>query len=158
MHSMSAPPVLFTQSSIVGHGVDVVDVPRIERMLRDHGRRFRDRCFTGDEQAYAEQADRRQAERYAVRFAAKEAVLKALGTGWRDGISWRDVEVRRSPDGRPSLRLTGRSAEVADAMGIRSWHISLSHVGQMAFASVIACADGGSGSDDDRRDHPVGSG
>jgi holo-[acyl-carrier protein] synthase len=124
---------------IIAHGVDVVDIPRIEAMLAEHGDRFPERCFTDGERAYAESAGRLRPERYAVRFACKEAVLKALGTGWRAGISWRDIEVRRAPSGQPHLSLEGRCAELAREMKIRRWVVSLSHAGTSALASVIAC-------------------
>ena len=87
-------------------------------MLADHGERFTTRCFTEGEQAYSEAAGRTRAERYAARFACKEAVLKALGTGWREGISWRHIEVRRAPSGQPQVALSGRCAELADEMGL----------------------------------------
>jgi holo-[acyl-carrier protein] synthase len=125
--------------SIIGHGVDVVEVARIQEMLRAHGERFVERCFTLAEQRYAEGGSKRRAERYAVRFACKEAVLKALGTGWRSGIAWRDVEVRHQAMGQPHLVLAGRCAELAAEKRIRQWHVSLSHTAQIAMASVIAC-------------------
>ncbi len=123
---------------IVAHGVDLVDIARIEAMLVEHGERFTTRCFTEDEQTYADSAARTRAERYAARFACKEAVLKALGTGWREGISWRHIEVRRTPSGQPQVTLSGRCAELADEMGIDGWHVSLSHTRDNAMASVIA--------------------
>lgn len=124
---------------VIAHGIDVVRIERIERMLNAHGTRFLDRCFTERERAYAEQARRGRAERYAARFACKEAVLKALGTGWRDGISWRDISVGKEPSGQPTLALTGLCAELAGKLGIASWLVSLSHCGPLAMASVIAC-------------------
>ncbi len=127
--------------SVVAHGVDLVEIGRIATMLDEHGRRFVERCFTDREQQYAEAAHRRRAERYAARFACKEAVLKALGTGWRDGISWRDIEVCREPSGRPRLALSGRCAEIADELKIARWDISLSHSGSFAVASVIASGE-----------------
>ena len=123
---------------IVAHGVDLVEIARIEAMLAQHGERFTTRCFTDGEQAYSEVAGRARAERYAARFACKEAVLKALGTGWREGISWRHIEVRRSPSGQPQVVLSGRCAELADEMGIGHWFVSLSHTAGSAMASVIA--------------------
>lgn len=119
------------------HGVDLVSVHRIAEMLRDHGERFEARCFTADESAYAGSMPRRRAEHLAARFAAKEAVLKALGTGLSGGIAWTDIEVVRDGAGRPGLRLTGAAAEHADRLGIKSWLISLSHAGESALASVI---------------------
>jgi len=128
--------------NVIGHGIDLVEIARIASMLAEHGRRFPQRCFTEAEQAYAEAAGRRRAERYAVRFACKEAVLKALGTGWRDGIAWTDIGVVNEPSGRPTIRLSGRCAEIAANLGIRRWRISLSHAGAYATASAIACGEG----------------
>ena len=127
--------------AIVGHGIDLVEIDRIEQMLDRHGRRFIERCFTPDEIAYADAARKRRAERYAVRFAAKEAALKALGTGLRDGIRWTDVAVTREPSGRPGLAITGRANELADRQRISSWRTSLTHAGNLAMASVIALSD-----------------
>ena len=122
---------------IVGHGIDVVEVDRIASMLEDHGQRFLDRVFTPREQAYAEQGQKRRGERYAVRFAAKEAALKAIGTGWRDGIAWTDIEVVSLPSGQPTLEVTGKAGEIAAVAGIDRWLISMSHIGPMGFASVL---------------------
>lgn len=123
---------------IIGHGVDLVDLERIQAMLDRHGERFVSRVFTASERAYAEAARRRRVERYAARFAAKEAVLKALGTGWRSGIAWADMEVVRHPSGLPGVRLTGRCADIARSAGVRAWHLSLSHTDRAAIASAIA--------------------
>jgi holo-[acyl-carrier protein] synthase len=87
--------------------------------------------------AYADGGGKVRAARYAARFAAKEAVLKALGTGWTQGTSWNEIEVSRDPAGRPSITLTGRCAEIAAELGIESWHLSLSHSKANAIASVI---------------------
>lgn len=122
---------------VLGHGVDLTDIARIERMLADHGDRFRERVFTTMERAYADAGGSRAAERYAARFAAKEAVMKALGTGWRSGVSWTDAEVVHGADGAPCLRLHGRLAQVAAEQGVTAWMVTLSHVGGLAMASVI---------------------
>ncbi len=122
---------------IIGHGVDLVEVARIETMLQQHGQRFVERCFSEAERAYAESTRDRRAERYAARIASKEAVFKALGTGWRQGIAWRDVEVVREPSGQPALVLSGGCAEWAARLGIVRWQVSLSHAGGVAMASVI---------------------
>ena len=124
---------------IIAHGIDVVEIPRIAAMLDQHGERFVRRCFTDREQVYADAGRGRRPERYAVRFACKEAVLKALGTGWRNGISWTDIEVERQPSGQPRLQLCGRCAEVAARMRIVEWHVSLTHSGTSALASVLGC-------------------
>lgn len=124
--------------SVIGHGVDLVEIERIERMLDDHGDRFLERCFADSEIAYADSAAAVRGERFAARFAAKEAVLKALGTGLRDGIDWKDIVVTRNDLGAPGIELSGRAAELASGQGIRSWRLSLSHAGGFAMASVIA--------------------
>jgi holo-[acyl-carrier protein] synthase len=107
-------------------------------MLEDHGDRFTERCFTEGERAYADASAAVRGERYAARFAAKEAVLKALGTGLREGIDWQDIEVLRDAAGAPSLEISGAAAVLAATRGIRRWFVSLSHAGGMAMASVIA--------------------
>ena len=124
--------------TILGHGIDLVEVARIAAMLGEHGPRFLGRCFTNSEQAYCDENGRRRVERFAVRFAAKDAALKALGTGWRDGIAWTDIEVVREPSGRPGLRLHGRAAAIAAEQGVVGWQISLTHTDAHAMASVIA--------------------
>ncbi len=122
---------------LIGQGIDLVEVARIGAMVREHGDRFYDRCFTHTERAYAEGARRRD-EHLAARFAAKEAALKALGTGWRDGIAWTDIEVVLDPRGRPGLRVTGKAAALAANLGITEWSVSLTHTGVHAAASVLA--------------------
>jgi holo-[acyl-carrier protein] synthase len=122
---------------IVGHGIDLVDVSRIERMLIEHGERFRERCFTVGEIAAAD-ASGRAAEFLAGRFAVKEAALKALGTGWSRGIAWTDVEVVTDNSGRPGVRVSGQAARIAESVGVARWWVSISHVGGHAVASVIA--------------------
>ena len=122
---------------IVVHGIDIVDVSRIESMLDTHGQKFIDRCFTPKEQeASGVSAKGLRAERFAARFAAKEAILKALGTGLSGGIEWIEIGVIRE-DGPPMVELCGRAAEVAAKAGITEWRLSLSHSGGMAMASVI---------------------
>lgn len=123
----------------VAHGIDAVEVARIAQMRAEHGDRFMARCFTAAEAAYAE-SSRRRDEHLAARFAAKEAVLKALGTGWRSGIAWTDVEVVALPSGAPEIRLGGRAAEIAAEQRIDRWLVSLTHTEQMALASVIGLA------------------
>ncbi|HCT44405.1 MAG: ACP synthase [Phycisphaerae bacterium] len=122
---------------IIGHGVDIVETARIKQMLGDHPERFLERCFTPGEQEDSK-SSRRQLEHLAARFAAKEATLKALGTGWAQGIGWTDIEVVRAESGKPSLKVTGRAGEIAAEMGITTWHLSMSHVAPTAIASVIA--------------------
>ncbi len=122
---------------IVGTGIDLCEVERIEKaMAAPHGARFRDRVFTSGEIAYAESKANR-AERYAARFAAKEAGMKALGTGWRNGLSWHDLEVWNLASGRPALRLHGKAAEFAERLGVRNISLSLTHTARQAMALVI---------------------
>ena len=121
---------------IIGHGVDIVEVGRIAAMLKDHGERFLARCFTAGERGYSE-SRKRAAEHLAGRFAAKEAVLKAIGTGWRSGIAWTDVEVHLLPSGQPEVALHRAAADAARHLGITEWKLSISHTEQYAIASVI---------------------
>ncbi len=127
---------------IVGHGIDLVETSRIARLVDEHGRRFVARCFTEAEAGYASRARQRgrQMEHLAGRFAAKEAILKALGTGWRAGIAWTDAEVLRAPSGQPMVALHGQCRVIADEMGVTEWWISISHTGSLATASAIAVA------------------
>lgn len=129
--------------NVVAHGIDLVKVVRVRAMVDRHGDRFLDRVFTPGERDYACTRKRRD-EHLAARFAAKEAVFKALGTGWRDGMAWTDIEVVPEASGRPSLRVRGEAARVAQSLGIAAWLISLSHTDDTAIASVIAL--GGQGS------------
>lgn len=121
---------------IVGTGVDITEVPRVRRLLTDYGDRFLKRVFTSEEIRYCMDKPN-AAERLAARFAAKEAGLKALGTGLRGGITWRDVEVVRLPGQRPQLRFSGKAAEIATALNCKRTHLSLSHTADQAIAHVI---------------------
>ena len=123
---------------IISHGIDLVSIARVQAMLDDHGERFAERCFTAAERAYAEAGGMQRGQRFAARFAAKEAVMKALGTGWAQGVAWQDIEVLRDEKGVPVVRLAGRAAEVASERGIGAWHLSLSHTTDLAMASAIA--------------------
>jgi holo-[acyl-carrier protein] synthase len=122
---------------ILGHGIDLVDTPRIERLLGEHEQRFLDRVFTAGERAYCDAGGKMRVQRYAARFAAKEAVLKVLGTGWSGGIAWTDVEVVKEATGQPRVKLHGEAAAVSQQRGITAWHISLSHLKGHALASVV---------------------
>lgn len=124
--------------SIIGHGIDIVKVKRIARSLEKHGPKFLDRCFCAHEQAYADANPKRRAEHLAGRFAAKEAVLKAIGTGWRDGIAWTDIEIVLLPSGQPTVKLSGETQRIAENLKIDSWHVSISHTSKNATASAIA--------------------
>lgn len=123
--------------AITGHGIDIVEVARIRELIDRHGDRFLARCFTERELAYARERPKRFAEHLAARFAAKEAVLKVLGTGLRHGIGWSDIEVVRQPTGEPRVLLRGEAAAHAVRRGIERWHLSLSHVPGHATASAI---------------------
>jgi len=122
---------------IVGHGIDIVETARIRRLIDEHGAHFLDRVFTAAEQAYCNASRKRSLEHFAGRFAAKEAVLKVLGTGWRGGIAWTDIEVVKEPSGQPQVKLTGECARIATERGILLWHISISHIETHATASAI---------------------
>ena len=128
--------VWYLQGMIVGIGVDIEEVERIRGAIERHGERFVRRVFTPGEVAYAEDKAHPFSS-YAARFAAKEAAMKALGTGWDHGVRWRDIEVANEPGGRPRLSLRGRAAEVAEELGCRSIHLSLSHTRETALAEVI---------------------
>jgi holo-[acyl-carrier protein] synthase len=121
---------------IVGTGIDIVEVPRVAAALQRFGARFLARVFTENEIRYCDSKQNR-AERYAARFAAKEAALKAIGTGWKRGISWREVEIGREPGGRPTIAFHGRAAEIARRLGARRASLSLSHTREHAVAQVI---------------------
>src|SRR5450755_1341115 len=121
---------------IVGTGIDICEVGRIKQALSSaHGTRLKERVFTPREIAYSERKAN-PFERYAARFAAKEAGMKALGTGWR-GVAWRDFEVVNLPSGRPTLNFHGRAAEVAAKLGVKRVALSITHTKEQALAMVI---------------------
>jgi holo-[acyl-carrier protein] synthase len=122
---------------IVGTGVDLCEVERIKKAISSsHGRRFVERVFTAREIAYAERKAN-PFERYAARFAAKEAGMKALGTGWRGGLGWQDLEVVNLPSGRPTLHFHRRAAEIAQKLGAVNVALSITHTAEQALAMVI---------------------
>lgn len=121
---------------IVGSGIDLVEITRIQHSMDRFGGRFLDRIFTPAEQAYC-LSKRRSAESFAARFAAKEAAAKALGTGISHGVSWLEIEVVRAPSGKPDVRFHGRAAYIADRLGARHAVLSLTHSADMAIASVV---------------------
>src|SRR5213595_2831134 len=120
---------------IVGSGIDIAEVPRIAQAIVRFGERFVRRVFTEGEIAYCDSKANR-IERYAARFAAKEAWMKALGTGWNHGVRWRDVEVCRMPGGRPTIAFHGKAAEFAAKLGTKNVALSLSHTAEQAIAQV----------------------
>ena len=122
---------------IVGHGIDIVETARIRKLVEEHAEHFLDRVFTSGEQAYCAMNPKRYFEHLAGRFAAKEAVLKVLGTGWRGGIAWTDIEVTKEPSGQPRIQLTGECERIAKQIGISRWHLSISHIETHATASAI---------------------
>ena len=124
--------------SAIAHGIDMVDCHRLEEIIERHGERFLQRVYTPLELEYCRQS-KRMIEHLAGRFAVKEAVLKVLGTGWRGGIRWTDIEVRNEPSGRPVVRLTGRCREIADEMDMPTILVSISHIKTHAIASAIGC-------------------
>lgn len=121
---------------IVGSGVDLCEVTRIKDAIERHGRRFLERVYTDREIAYAERKANRY-ERYAARFAAKEAGMKALGTGWHGGVRWRDFEVINLPTGRPTLQFHGKAAEYARKLEVGNISLSITHTSVQAMAMVI---------------------
>ena len=121
---------------IVGLGIDIAEVDRIEAAITRHGRPFLERVFTPAEIEYCERHKNRF-ERYAGRFAAKEAGMKALGTGWRRGVRWVDFEVVRLASGRPTLELHGRAHEFAGRLGVTNISLSITHSANTALAQVI---------------------
>ncbi len=125
---------------IIGHGIDITQIKRIAEMIERHGDRFLERVYTTGERASATER-KRSTEHFAARFAAKEAALKALGTGWRNGIAWTDIEVVNDLAGKPSLRISGQAARIAADLGITQWWVSLSHTSDAAVASVIAASE-----------------
>lgn len=121
---------------IVGVGVDIAEVARVKAAIERHGETFLRRLYTPKEREYCERFKNKY-ERYAGRFAAKEAAMKALGTGWSRGVRWVDVEVVREKGGRPTIKLAGEAANVAARMGVKNIALSITHTADQAFAQVI---------------------
>ena len=121
---------------IVGMGIDVAEVERIRAVIESQTERFLHRVYTENEIAYCERF-KNKFERYAGRFAAKEAAMKALGTGWSRGVRWRDVEVVRERGGRPGISLKGEAKKIADALGVKHIALSITHTADQAIAHVI---------------------
>jgi holo-[acyl-carrier protein] synthase len=123
-------------SVIVGIGIDIVEIGKIERAMIRRGDRLKHRTFTPQEIHYCEERANKY-QHYAARFAAKEAVFKAISTGWRQGVAWTDVEVSNQLSGKPELFLRGKTLEFANQLGARKYWLSLSHTDQYAVAQVI---------------------
>jgi holo-[acyl-carrier protein] synthase len=121
---------------IIGSGIDMVEIRRIQHAVDRYGSRFLDRVFTRDEQAYCLRK-RNSAESFAARFAAKEAGAKALGTGISFGVSWLEIEVIREPSGRPTLQFHGRAAQISARLGFARAALSITHTAELAVASVV---------------------
>ncbi len=121
---------------IVGLGLDISEIDRIEAALTRHGSAILQRLYTSAEVSYCE-SHKNKFERYAGRFAAKEAAMKALGTGWRRGVRWRDIEVVREPSGKPTLHLAGVASSIAQGLGVRNISLTITHSGNLALAEVI---------------------
>jgi holo-[acyl-carrier protein] synthase len=121
---------------ILGVGTDLAEVDRIRESIERFGDRFLNRIYTPGERSYA-LSKANSAERFAARFAAKEAGMKAIGTGWSRGVTWQDFAVVNEASGRPTLRLTGVAREVADRLGVKTLSVSLTHTKEVAFAVVI---------------------
>ena len=124
----------------IAHGIDLVECARLQGVIDRHGDRFLNRVFTPGELAYCD-GRKRQIEHLAGRFAAKEAVMKVLGSGWTNGIRWTDIEVSNDPAGRPEIRLAGRCSSIAALLGIDTVLISITHTAEHAMASAIGCAE-----------------
>ncbi len=125
---------------IVGTGIDIAEVERVAASIERFGKRFLERVFTPEEIRYCE-SKANKAERYAGRFAAKEAAMKAIGTGWSRGVRWQDVEVTRVPGGRPTMVFHGKAAEFFQKLGAVRAQLSITHTQQLAIAQVILEAD-----------------
>jgi holo-[acyl-carrier protein] synthase len=125
---------------ILGVGVDIAEVARVREAIERHGERFLQRVFTPVEVEYC-QRHKNSYERFAARFAVKEAAMKALGTGWRGGVTWRDFELSNAASGKPDLQLTGKALEIYRSLGAARIVVSLTHADSYALAQVIIEGD-----------------
>lgn len=116
--------------------MDIAEIDRIGAAINRHGAPFLERVYTPREVSYCE-SHKNKFERYAARFASKEAAMKALGTGWRHGVRWRDIEVTNAPGGKPSLNLEGMARQFADRLGVRNISLTITHSGNLALAQII---------------------
>lgn len=121
---------------IVGSGIDLTEIRRIQMSIERYGDRFLNRIYTAGERAYCERR-RNSAESFAARFAAKEAAAKALGTGISRGVTWREIEVHRQPGARPTIQFHGRAERMAARLGVRHIALSITHTTDIAMASVV---------------------
>ena len=126
--------------TIVGHGIDVVEVARIKAKMESPSKKWAEKVYSDEERAQAD-APPTDARYFAGRFAGKEAVAKALGTGFSGKVTWNGIEILRQPNGAPGVRLSGGALELAQSLGVTEWVISISHCGELAVASVIALSD-----------------
>jgi len=124
---------------IIAHGIDLVDCRQMDRLIERHGRRFLERVFTGTERAYSK-LNKNRTEKLAGRFAAKEAVLKLIGTGWRGKIAWKDIEIANNTMGQPLVKLCGEVKRIAGELGIEQVSVSITHTSNFAIASAVALA------------------
>src|SRR5687768_3431861 len=127
--------------TVLGIGTDIIECLRIAKMIERHGELFLTRVYTSHEIEYCT-ARKASTQHYAGRFAAKEAVLKALGTGWTRGIHWRDIEVRNDVGGKPRIALAGVAREMCEKLGIAEVHMSISHCRKHATAYARAAGKG----------------
>ena len=127
--------------AITSIGSDLCEISRIEELLERPGESFCEKIFTPGEREYCDSSSRARASHYAGRYAAKEAVMKALGTGWAEGVRWQDIEITRTPAGAPELLLRGETAALAQELGITRWHVTISHDAGLALAFVVAESD-----------------
>ena len=125
---------------IIAHGIDLVDFPRIKEMVERHGERFLSRIFTAAERDYAD-SNKNGTEKLAGRFAAKEAILKLMGTGWRGKIAWTDIEIINNPAGQPKVNLSGEVERISAGLGIKHISVSITHTANFAIASAVALTE-----------------
>ena len=121
---------------VIGIGIDIAEVDRVREAIARHGERFISRIYTEAERCYCESKANRF-ERFAGRFAAKEAAMKAIGTGWRRGVAWRDFEVTRAASGQPIIRFSGEAAVIAESLGVKKALVTISHTELQAVAQVL---------------------
>jgi holo-[acyl-carrier protein] synthase len=125
----------------ISNGIDLVELGRIEKILSLHDERFLNRVFTVKEREYADKNEDLRIEKLAGRFAAKEAIMKVIGTGWRGKVSWTDIEIVNDPMGKPVVRLAGEVKRITEDMGISDIDVSITHTKQFAIASAVALFD-----------------